>query len=145
MSSAAAKGSAARVAGTPRPTVTPLFSLERRARQDRAQIECCVRCYGAWLRARLLEHWRGEQFWAELDRGDFRMLSAERHPRGNLFADVVALIACGSENLTIIIWALETGRPVEAVVDILTVLDVNARRVPCFSWLTPALRCTRAS
>ncbi len=125
--------------------MTPLFSLERRARQDRAQIECCVRCYGAWLRGRLLEHWRGERFWAELDRGDFGLLSAERHPRGNLFADVVALIACGSENLTIIIWALETGRPVDAVVDILTVLDVNARRLPCFPWLTPALHCTRAS
>jgi len=145
MSSAAADASAERRVGTPRPTVTPLFSLERRARQDRAQVECCVRCYGAWLRARLLEHWRGERFWSELDRGDYGLLSAERHPRGSLFADVVALLAAGSENLTIITWAVETGRPIDEVVDILTLLDVNARRVPCFPWLAPALHCTRAS
>jgi hypothetical protein len=125
--------------------VTLMFSLERRARQDRAGLECCVRCYGAWLRARLLEHWRGERFWTELDRGDFGLLSADRHPRGTLFADIVALIATGSENLTIIIWALETGRPIDDVVDILTVLDVNARRLPRFPWLTLALHCSRAS
>lgn len=124
--------------------VVPLHSLERRAREDRAEIECCVRCFGAWLRARLLEHWRGERFWSELDRADFGLLSAERHPRGTLFADIVALIATGSENLTVIVWALETGKPLEEVVDILTALDVNARRVPCFPWLTPALRCRRA-
>ena len=123
--------------------VVPLHTLERRAREDRADVECCVRCFGAWLRARLLEHWRGERFWSELDRGDFGLLSAKCHPRGTLFADIVAMIAIGSENLTVIVWALETGRPLAEVVDILTVLDINARRLPCFSWLTPTLRCSR--
>ena len=125
--------------------VVPLNSLERRAREDRAEVECCVRCFGAWLRARLFEHWRGERHWLELDRGDFGLLAADRHPRGTLFADIVALIATGAENLTVIMWALETGRPIEEVVDVLTVLDVNARRLPCFPWVTPALRCSRAS
>ena len=103
-----------------------------------------MRCYGAWLRARLLEHWRAERFWPELDRGDFGLLSASRYPRGTLFAEVVALIASGAENLTVLTWAVETGQPLEEVIDILTVLDVNARRVPCFPWLMPALRCARA-
>jgi hypothetical protein len=123
--------------------VIPLHSLERRAREDRDEVQCCARCYGRWLRTRLMEHWRGERYWAELDRGDFGLLSTARHPRGTLFADIVALIATGSENLTVITWALETGRPVEEVVDILTLLDVNARRVPVFTSPMPALRCSR--
>ena len=52
-----------------------------------------------------------------------------------LVADVVALLMAGGENLTVIQWALETDQPLDDVVAILTVLDVNSRRVPRFRWL----------
>jgi hypothetical protein len=101
---------------------------------------CCQRCFTLWLRTRLMEHWRGDTFWQELDRADFGLLKQPIHPNHRLAADVVVLVMTGSENLTILTWALETGRPLDQVVEILTVLDVNARRLPRFRSLLPSLR-----
>lgn len=114
----------------------PMTELEHQARAD---LPYSARAFDRWLRARLIEHWQGERYWAELDRGDFGILRRHIHPNRMLVADVVALLMSGGENLTVIVWALETGQPLDDVVEILTVLDVNARRVPRFRWLlTPA-------
>lgn len=128
--------------------VPPLTDLERRAVADldgRAccaieQQGCCVRCFARWLRARLLEHWRGDYYWQELDRSDFGLLRRPFHPNETLVADVVVLIMTGNENLTILTWALETKRPLDQVVEILTVLDINARRLPRFPGMIPPTR-----
>jgi hypothetical protein len=96
---------------------------------------CCDECFRRWLRARLMEHWRGDTFWRELDRDDFGLFAKSFHPDAGLVADVVVLIMAGHENLTILTWALETNRSVDHVVEILTVLDINARRIPRFPWM----------
>ena len=129
--------------------VPPLTTLEQRAFEDLALGSChcappvrpgsainyCERCFGHWLRARLMEHWRGDRYWKDLDRGDFGLLRRPFHPNQGLVADIVILIMTGNENLTIVTWALETGRPLDQVVEILTVLDINARRLPPFPWM----------
>jgi len=113
----------------------PPTDLERRAREDLPQ---SARSFGRWLRARLVEHWYGLHYWHELDRNDFGLLRRVIHPNHGLVTDVVALLLTGNENLTIITWALETNRPLEDVVAILTVLDVNARRLSPFPSLIAA-------
>jgi hypothetical protein len=110
----------------------PRSALEQRARTDWPH---SAHTFERWLRARLVEHWHGERFWRELDRDDFGLLRRPIHPDAALVADVVALILTGGENLTVITWALETGRSLDDVVAILTVLDVNARRLSRFAWL----------
>ncbi|MCC6847529.1 MAG: hypothetical protein IT294_03440 [Deltaproteobacteria bacterium] len=122
--------------------------LEYRARID---LPYSARCFGGWLRARLVEHWAGDRCWHEIDRGDFGILRRDIHPDRFLVADVVALLLTGGENLTIIAWALETNRNLDDVVAILTLLDLNAHRVTRFAWLPPAtpvaprLRLARSS
>ncbi len=110
-------------------------ALERRAHADRPY---SARHFQRWLRARLVEHWYGQHFWPELDRGDFGILDAI-HPNHALVRDVVALLLTGGENLTVIAWAIEMGRPLDDVVAILTKLDVNAHRVPRFASLTASI------
>jgi len=105
----------------------PPTALERRAHDD---LPYSARHFDRWLRARLIEHWYGLHFWAELDRADFGILQEVIHPDRGLVADVVALLLTGGENLTIILWAIETARPLDDVVTILSVLDVNTRRLP---------------
>ncbi len=78
------------------------------------------------------------------------MLREPVHPNADLVRDIVALILTGGENLTIIAWALETGRALDDVVAVLGILDVNAHRLPCFVSAAPrpAVRAatrTRAS
>ena len=107
--------------------------LERRALAD---LPHSARSFERWLRARLVEHWSGQECWHEFDRADFGILRGAIHPNHGLVSDIVALLLTGSENLTVIAWALETGRPLDDVVAILTVLDVNARRLPRFASLT---------
>lgn len=114
----------------------PMTALEQQARAD---LPYSARAFDRWVRARLIDHWQGECYWAELDHGDFGILRRPIHPNRMLVADVAALLMAGGENLTVIAWALETDQPLDDVVAILTVLDVNARRVPRFRWLlTPA-------
>ena len=108
--------------------------LERRARAD---LPYSARAFERWLRGRLIEHWSGDRFWRELDRDDFGILSRGVHPDRVLVADVVAILLTGGENLTVIGWALETRRPLDDVIAILTTLDVNARRLPRYPWLPP--------
>ena len=112
--------------------------LERRARADHPY---SAKHFQRWLRTRLVEHWYGLAFWRELDRGDFAVLQQSIHPDATLVADVVALLLTGSENLSVITWALETERPIDDVVAILSVLDVNARRRPPFASPGPVRLC----
>jgi hypothetical protein len=97
------------------------------------------------VQARLMEHLRGERYWQELDRGDFGLLRGRFHPNGALVAEVVGLVGAGVENLSVITWTLEAGRPLDDVLAILTVLDVNARRITRFAWLPPVARCAGAA
>jgi hypothetical protein len=87
-----------------------------------------------------MEHWRGDRYWKDLDRGDFGLLRRPFHPNEGLVTDILVLIMAGNENLTIVTWALETDRPLDQVVEILTTLDINARRLPPFSWMRPRAR-----
>ena len=119
------------------PTMTPL------EQQARADLPYSARAFERWLRGRLVEHWQGATYWPELDRNDFGILRRRIHPNGLLVADIVALIMAGGENLTVITWALETDQPLDDVVEILTKLDVNARRVPRFRWLLTPVPTTR--
>lgn len=106
--------------------------LERRARAD---LPYSAHAFERWLRARLIEHWAGDCYWRQLDRDDFGILHRGIHSDRFLVADIVAILVTGGENLTVIAWALETRRPLDDVIAILTVLDVNARRLPRFAWL----------
>ncbi len=106
--------------------------LERRAYADLPHSACA---FPQWIRMRLFEHWSGARFWSELDRDDFGILCRPIHPNRTLVDDVVALLVTGGENLTILTWAIETDRPLDDVVAILTLLDVNARRLARFAWL----------
>ena len=136
--------------------VPPQSPLEQRAFADLAFTSCgcslegtleahsCDPCFGRWLRARLMEHWRADRYWRELDRNDFGLLTRAFHPNESLVADIVVLIMTGNENLTILTWALETRRPLDQVVEILTVLDINARRLPRFSWMLGAAEPRRS-
>jgi hypothetical protein len=116
----------------PAPSHAGPLDLAARASAD---LPWSARSFTRWLRARLIEHWQGESFWHELDRGDFGILCRPIHPNGPLVANVVALLMCGAENLTVIAWALETNQPLDDVVAILTTLDVNSRRAARFLWL----------
>ncbi len=107
-------------------------ALERAARAD---LPYSARAFERWLRARLIEHWSGDRYWRELDHGDFGILHRGVHPDRFLVADIVALLLTGGENLTVIAWAIATERSLEAVVAILTALDLNAHRVPRYAWL----------
>lgn len=81
-------------------------------------------------RVRLLEHLRGERRWHQLDRGDFGVLRESTLEDRALVAEVIGLIEAGAENLSVIVWAVETGRDLDTVIAVLTVVDINARRPP---------------
>jgi hypothetical protein len=129
-----------------------LTQLERRALDELAfragcsmadALACCDRCWHRWVRARVIEHLRGEHYWDELDRGDFGLLRRRWHPNAELVAEIVARIAAGAENLCILTWAVDTDQPLEEVVAVLRTLDVNVRRVPRYRWLSRTARCVR--
>jgi len=108
------------------------------------RIDCCRRCWHLWLRLRLLEHLRGDTYWKEVDRGDFGVLRQDVHPDRTLLDEIARHVENGLENIEIIGWSLEHGRKLDDVLAILTLLDVNARRIPRFPWLgAPSPRCRR--
>jgi hypothetical protein len=108
------------------------------------RLACCDRCWHRWVRARFVEHLRGEQYWEELDHGDFGLLRRPWHPNVDLVLEIVARIAAGAESLCILTWAVDTNQPLDDVVGILRTLDVNVRRLPRFPWLSRTTRCIRA-
>jgi hypothetical protein len=82
-----------------------------------------------YLRARWLEHLQGKQFWIELDRGDFGLLLQRFQDRALLLDRILDRLKTGQENLQIIIWAIDWHLPMYDVLEILTALDINSRRL----------------
>jgi hypothetical protein len=130
-----------------------ISELERRAMDDVAfragcslaeAYVCCEPCWRGWVCARVMEHLRGECFWWELDLGDFGLLKRRWHANLELVESVVARIATGADTLHVLVWAVETQHPLEAVVTILRTLRMDARHLPRFPWLSPAAPCGRA-
>jgi hypothetical protein len=130
-----------------------LTMLERRALDDlglRAgcsetdPVACCEPCWRRWVCARLLEHLRGDRYWDELDRGDYWLLRKRWHANFERVEKVVARVATGAESLRVLTWALETREPLDEVAAILRTLDVNARRLRRYPWLSATPPCGRA-
>jgi hypothetical protein len=82
-----------------------------------------------YLRARWLEHLQGKTFWIELDRGDFGILTRRFHDQGLLLDRILDRLKTGQENLHVILWAIDWQLPMSEVLDILTALDINSRRL----------------
>jgi hypothetical protein len=82
-----------------------------------------------YLRARWLEHLHGRRFWVELDRGDFGLLQKKFQDDALLLDRILDRLKAGQENLDIILWALDWAIPMNAVIHILEVLDINSRRL----------------
>jgi hypothetical protein len=82
-----------------------------------------------YVRARWLEHIEGIQFWKELDRGDFGLLKRLFHEQTVLLDRILDRLKAGQENLDIICWAIDWGIPVDPVIQILELLDINSRRL----------------
>lgn len=84
--------------------------------------------WNGFLRAKWLEHLEGVKFWIELGADDFGLLRGIFHDSRYL-AEIVHQLKMGGENLTIIGNAIERGWPLDEVICILTVLDINSRRL----------------
>ena len=82
-----------------------------------------------YLRARWVEHLQGTCFWIELDQGDFGLLEREFRDRWPLLTAILDRLKAGKENLDVLVWARSNRLPVDQVIDILTALDVNSRRL----------------
>ncbi|MCS7022910.1 MAG: hypothetical protein NZ703_03845 [Gemmataceae bacterium] len=96
--------------------------------------ESCIREWVAkhwqgYLRARWVEHLQGKCFWVELDRGDFGLLQREFHDCKPLLDAILDQLAAGKENLHVILWAMDTGQPIDQVLRILEALDINSIRL----------------
>lgn len=89
-----------------------------------------ARYWAPFIRARVLEHLTGSHFWSELDRGDFGTLPCRFADHTELVKEISDQFAAGSDNLSIISWAMTANRPMQVVTDILQALDINARRLP---------------
>ncbi len=95
-----------------------------------AAIRRWVQCHWwGYLRARWLEHLQGKRFWVELDRGDFGLLQRKFHDNTLLLDRILDRLKAGQENLDIIRWALDWAIPINSVIHILEVLDINSRRL----------------
>jgi hypothetical protein len=96
--------------------------------------EGCIRQWvqehwSGYLRARWVEHLQGKCFWVELDRGDFGILQREFKDQQELLDIILDQLKSGKENLHIIDWAIASSKPIDDVVEILTALHINARRL----------------
>jgi hypothetical protein len=85
--------------------------------------------WSGYLRARWLEHLQGKTYWIELDRGDFGLLTQRFHEQALLLDRILDRLKMGQENLQIILWAIDWHIPTDAVLAILTALDINSRRL----------------
>ena len=86
--------------------------------------------WNGFLRDRWLEHLQGRTFWIELDHSDFGLLRTTFH-ESPLVDPILEHVKDGQENLDIIQWALSHRLPMDDVIAILEMLDVNKRRIEC--------------
>lgn len=90
----------------------------------------CRNYWQHFLRHRWLEHISGAKWWKEIDRGDFGLLQHDLKDETELLEIILEqLVHQTKENLDVINWAHATGRPVDRVIHILEVLDINSRRL----------------
>jgi hypothetical protein len=82
-----------------------------------------------YLRARWLEHLQGKRFWVELDRKDFGLLQRKFKDRSLLLDRVLDRLDAGRQSLDVLVWAADWGIPAGPVLEILTAIDVNGRRL----------------
>lgn len=82
-----------------------------------------------FLRARWIEHLFGTQFWFELDRNDYGLLLRQLPYDHCLLDRIIDRLIAGKENLDIIFWAEEWHLPMDAVLAILDLLDINGHRL----------------
>lgn len=94
-------------------------------------IRCWVReHWHGFLRARWLEHLQGRAFWIELDHNDYGLLQQEFQD-SDLIDDILEMLKHGQENLNVLNWAIDNRLPMEEVLEILEMLDINSRRIEC--------------
>lgn len=81
--------------------------------------------WGAFVRGRALEHLAGVRFWLAMPRADFGALGREFADVPELVREVMARLAAGADNLTVLQWATDAHVPVNRVCDLLQRVDVN--------------------
>ena len=86
------------------------------------------RHWNAFLRDRWIEHIEGRRFWIELDRDDFGLLQRAFFDNA-IFDPILGHLKAGWENLELLIWAREQTLPMDEVIEILEILDINRRRI----------------
>jgi hypothetical protein len=84
--------------------------------------------WNGFLRERWLEHLQGRTFWIELDHNDFGLLQ-RAFQDSPLIDEILRQLKAGKENLDILNWALDLGKPMGEVLEILEALDINSRRI----------------
>jgi hypothetical protein len=89
----------------------------------------CRRYWHIYLRYRWAEHIAGAQYWIEVDRNDFGLLQRELLDERLLVDRILDRLLDGQENLDIIGWALDWNVPMDRVMRVLRVLDINSRRL----------------
>jgi hypothetical protein len=94
-------------------------------------IRCWVReHWNGFLRERWLEHLQGRNFWIELDHNDFGLLQREFQD-SEVIEDILEMLKGGRENLNVLNWALDNHLPMDEILEILEMLDINSRRIEC--------------
>jgi len=85
-----------------------------------------------WLsfcRHRWVEHLEGRVYWKEFDEDHFGLLKRTRfRAPPKLVQNVIEKFRHVGENLDIIVWAIEEGHDVSAVIEVLARLDINSQR-----------------
>ena len=82
-----------------------------------------------YLRAKWLEHLQGICYWTELDQNDFGLLRQDFEHQQLLLDCILDRLKIGAENLDVILWAREWNIPLDPVISILEMLDINSRRL----------------
>jgi hypothetical protein len=95
--------------------------------------ESAIRCWvrehwNGFLRARWLEHLQGRTYWIELDHDDYALLQREFR-NSPLIGAIIHRLKSGDENLEILVWAVDERLPMDQVIEILEMLDINSRRI----------------
>jgi hypothetical protein len=88
------------------------------------------RHWNGYLREKWLEHLQGTRYWIELDLADFGLLQREFRDSAYIGSIVEQLKARG-ENLSIIRWAHRESLPINEILAILHVLNINSKRIEC--------------
>jgi hypothetical protein len=65
----------------------------------------------------------------ELDGNDFGLLQRAFQDKSQLLQAIIDRLKAGQENLHIIQWAIDNQASMDDVIDILTTLDINSKRL----------------